>query len=79
MSSAVWSELAALAKAPLNLRQEFAGDPQRAERFTAKALGITLDYSKNLITQGIWPATAPVGRAKSITGQTRRDVCRRQN
>ena len=61
MSSAVWSELAALAKAPLNLRQEFAEDPQRAQRFTAKALGITLDYSKNLITQAFgsncssWP------------------------
>lgn len=54
MSSAVWSQLATLAKAPLNLRQEFAEDPQRAARFTAKALGITLDYSKNLITQGIW-------------------------
>jgi len=54
MSSAVWSQLAALAKAPLNLRQEFAEDPQRAARFTAKALGITLDYSKNLITRGIW-------------------------
>lgn len=54
MSSAVWSQLATLAKAPLNLRQEFAEDPQRAARFTAKALGITLDYSKNLITRGIW-------------------------
>lgn len=54
MSSAVWSQLATLAKAPLNLRQEFAEDPKRAERFTAKALGITLDYSKNLITQSIW-------------------------
>ncbi len=54
MSSAVWSELAASAKSPLNLRQEFAQDPQRSERFTAQACDIVLDYSKNLITEGIW-------------------------
>tara|TARA_R110002110_G_scaffold167482_1_gene368482 strand:- start:31116 stop:32783 length:1668 start_codon:yes stop_codon:yes gene_type:complete len=33
-----------------NLRQLFADDPQRGERFTAAAVGIYLDYSKNLIT-----------------------------
>ncbi len=54
MSSAVWSELANFAKTPLNLRQEFAQDPKRSERFTAQACDIVLDYSKNLITEGIW-------------------------
>ena len=54
MSSAVWSELAAAAKSPVNLRQEFAQDPQRSQRFTAQACDLVLDYSKNLITQGIW-------------------------
>jgi glucose-6-phosphate isomerase len=33
-----------------HLRQLFAADPARAERFTAEAAGLTLDYSKNRIT-----------------------------
>lgn len=32
-----------------NMREMFAKDPQRAERFSAEACGIFLDYSKNLI------------------------------
>lgn len=54
MSSAVWSDLRALAKQPLDLRAEFAKDPARAERFALNACGIELDYSKNLITDAIW-------------------------
>jgi glucose-6-phosphate isomerase len=54
MSSAVWRELQQLAQQPLDLRQEFARDPQRAERYALNAAGIELDYSKNLINQGIW-------------------------
>jgi glucose-6-phosphate isomerase len=34
----------------LHLRQLFAGDPGRGERFTAEAAGIYLDYSKNRVT-----------------------------
>jgi glucose-6-phosphate isomerase len=34
----------------LHLRQLFADDPRRGERFTAKACGLYLDYSKNRIT-----------------------------
>lgn len=33
-----------------HLRQLFAADPQRGERFALEALGIYLDYSKNRIT-----------------------------
>ena len=33
-----------------HLRQLFAGDPKRGERFTAEAAGLYLDYSKNRIT-----------------------------
>ena len=36
-------------KAP-HLRQLFADDPERGERFTAEAAGLYLDYSKNRIT-----------------------------
>jgi glucose-6-phosphate isomerase len=35
----------------LQLRQFFADDPRRGERFTAEAAGIYLDYSKNRITE----------------------------
>jgi glucose-6-phosphate isomerase len=34
----------------LHLRQLFAEDPKRGERLTAEAVGITLDYSKNRVT-----------------------------
>jgi len=34
----------------LHLRQIFADDPKRGERFTAQAVGIFLDYSKNRVT-----------------------------
>ena len=34
----------------LHLRQLFAADPGRGERFTAEAAGIFLDYSKNRVT-----------------------------
>jgi glucose-6-phosphate isomerase len=34
-----------------HLREFFAGDPQRGERFTAEAAGLYLDYSKNRITE----------------------------
>ena len=34
----------------LHLRQLFAEDPQRSERFTLEALGLYFDYSKNLVT-----------------------------
>ncbi len=35
---------------PLHLRQLFAEDPGRGERFTVEAAGLFLDYSKNRIT-----------------------------
>ncbi len=34
----------------VHLRQLFAGDPQRGERFTAEAVSLFLDYSKNRIS-----------------------------
>jgi glucose-6-phosphate isomerase len=35
----------------LSLREAFAADPDRGERFSREAAGWTLDYSKNLITE----------------------------
>jgi glucose-6-phosphate isomerase len=47
-----WQALQAHYQATKNqhLRDLFAADPKRAERFQAEALGIYLDYSKNRIT-----------------------------
>ncbi|HWZ89957.1 MAG TPA: glucose-6-phosphate isomerase [Polyangiaceae bacterium] len=47
-----WQALQAHYEATKNdhLRDAFAADPRRAERFRAEALGIYLDYSKNRIT-----------------------------
>jgi glucose-6-phosphate isomerase len=47
-----WQALQAHYEATKNqhLRDLFAADPKRAERFQAEALGIYLDYSKNRIT-----------------------------
>ena len=49
---AEWKALAAHAETMRDrqLRQMFAEDPSRGVRFTAKAAGILLDYSKNRIT-----------------------------
>jgi glucose-6-phosphate isomerase len=41
--------------APRHLRDLFANDPARAERFTVEAAGIHLDYSKNRITAETMP------------------------
>ena len=47
-----WQALATHYKSvsQLHLRQLFADDPARAEKFTADAVGIYLDYSKNRVT-----------------------------
>ncbi len=47
-----WKDLAAHFQTArgLHLRQLFAEDPQRGERYTAEAAGVYLDYSKNRIT-----------------------------
>jgi len=48
-----WKALAAHYKKArdLHLRELFAEDPKRGERMTNEAVGITLDYSKNRITE----------------------------
>jgi len=49
---AAWSALQAhyAAIRETHLRELFAADPERGERFTAEAAGVFLDYSKNRIT-----------------------------
>jgi glucose-6-phosphate isomerase len=50
---AAWKALSAHSKQikDLHLRDLFAKDPKRGERFTAEAAGLFLDYSKNRVTE----------------------------
>ncbi|SKA10228.1 glucose-6-phosphate isomerase, partial [Fibrobacter intestinalis] len=50
-----WKALAAKATEAKtwNMRKMFAEDPKRAEKFSAEACGIFLDYSKNLIDEDV--------------------------
>jgi glucose-6-phosphate isomerase len=67
-----WQALKAHHEATKNqhLRDLFAADPGRAERFQAEALGIYLDYSKNRITdetlKGLFALTESVGLRQKI-------------
>ena len=48
------------------LRELFAEDPKRAERFTVSAAGWTLDYSKNLITQALMMRLEDLAEASDL-------------
>lgn len=54
-TSAAWSALSTQAQAlkTTHLREIFQKDPSRAQRLTAKACGIYLDYSKNRVTDEV--------------------------
>ncbi len=50
----------------LHLRQLFADDPQRGQRFTLEAAGLYLDYSKNRITAETLPLLLDLARAANL-------------
>jgi glucose-6-phosphate isomerase len=52
-TSSAWKALAENHRqlAPVHLRELFAADPSRGERFACEAVGLLLDYSKNRITE----------------------------
>jgi len=50
----------------VHLRSLFAQDKSRAQKFTAAAEGITLDYSKNRITEETMRALFALARARSL-------------
>ncbi|WP_337843247.1 glucose-6-phosphate isomerase [Rheinheimera sp.] len=66
MSSKVWASLKQQASTAISLRQEFAQDPKRAEKFQATACGIHLDFSKNLITDSIWQTLLELANQSDI-------------
>ena len=55
-----------------HLRKLFADDPKRGERFTVDAVGIYLDYSKNLITEKTIKLLLDLARESKV--EERRDA-----
>jgi glucose-6-phosphate isomerase len=53
--------------APLHLRDLFARDPQRFDRFSLEAAGLFLDYSKNLITAQTLPLLCRLAQEAGVT------------
>jgi glucose-6-phosphate isomerase len=51
---------------PMHLRQLFAEDPNRGEKYTAEAAGLYLDYSKNRITDETIPLLIKLAEACSL-------------
>src|SRR6516225_6944517 len=69
-----WKALAAHYEeiSPRHLRDLFAGDPQRAERFTATAADLFLDYSKHRVTDETLRLLMEVARTAGV--EERRDA-----
>jgi glucose-6-phosphate isomerase len=66
-----WKALAAHHKQirDLNLRDLFAGDPQRAERMSMEAAGIYLDYSKNRVTGETLDLLVRLAEERNVRGR----------
>lgn len=72
-SSSSWQQLATLAQQvkTQHMRDWFAADPKRAQKYTVAACGIELDYAKNLITDDVLSALQAL--AKECQVSTKRD------
>ncbi len=70
-ASPAWTALDAhrRAIAPLCLRDLFAADPGRFERFSAEACGILLDFSRNAITDETLVLLAALARQQGVESQ----------
>lgn len=66
MTASLTALLKPLAERQQPLRQLFATDPNRAARFSAKACGILLDYSKNLVDDSSWQALQQLAAQSNI-------------
>ena len=67
-SMPIWKALEAhYAKVqPMHLRQLFADDPERGDRYTVEAAGLYLDFSKNRITDETIPLLIQLAEACSL-------------
>ena len=63
----------------LHLRDLFADDPGRAERFSAEGAGIFLDYSKNRITDETLRLLLRLAEERGVMKTPRCNVCRRED
>ena len=53
----------------LHLRDQFADDPTRGETYTAEAVGLFLDYSKNRITSETLPLLFQLAEERDLAGR----------
>ena len=66
MNEAAWNEVKAEMANVKTIKEMFAEDPQRAERFTLEAAGWTLDYSKNRITPALMKKLYKLAEASNL-------------
>lgn len=65
-----WQQLATLAATPQpHLRDELAADPERAQRLTASAAGITLDASRQRLSPAIQSALLALAEQAGVAAQ----------
>jgi glucose-6-phosphate isomerase len=68
-ASKAWQDLENLSSEikTQHMRDWFAADPQRAEKFTKSACGIEIDFSKNLITDEVLQALQALAKECQVT------------
>ncbi len=71
MNQEAWKKVEAAIEASkgTTIRQLFAADPARAERYTASAAGWTLDYSKNRIDANVMKALLKLAEAANLKAE----------
>lgn len=71
--SPAWQHLAQLAEQikTQHMRDWFAADPERANKFTQSACGIELDFSKNLVTEEVMQALQNLAAACQVSEKSK--------
>ena len=69
MNEAAWNEVKAEMANVKTIKEMFAEDPGRAERFTLEAAGWTLDYSKNRITPALMKKLYKLAEASNLKAE----------
>ena len=74
MNQTAWKEVEAAVAVSRNktIKELFAADPRRAERYTASAAGWTLDWSKNRIDSRTWRALLNLAEASDLRSEMER-------
>jgi glucose-6-phosphate isomerase len=76
-ASPAWQQLTELATQikSQHMRDWFAADPQRAERYSQSACGIEIDYSKNLITDEVMQALQALAKECQVQEKSQAMFC----